>query len=367
MPIAILATGDELIHGDTLNTNSYYIAQALSSEGMSLGLQLTCSDKESEIVQGLRFLAEKHQIIILTGGLGPTSDDLTRFALAQFTGDTLVQHEEALAHVTNRLKATTLNAGNLQQCLFPQKAKILPNPHGTAVGCSYYWKNLLLILLPGPPRECIPMFNHSVLPLLQSTEHSHKQILKWRIFGLAESEIAQRLEEALESLPCSTGYRMDTPYVEFKVRCSPELISPIKKIIDPILAPHIISPVNQKASDSLRNLILSIEEPITIHDKVTGGVLETLLITPQTYPLIHFQAQEKTQLHFSLQGLVEYWTGQEPNKQPTQLSIEYRNLEHKGKETHLIPYRSALVVHYAAEWLCFRLFHLINQLHQRIT
>ena len=105
MTIAFLATGDELIHGDTLNTNAHAMAHTLSSEGLQLGVQLTCSDNEAEIVRCLKFLADKHDIIIVIGGLGPTTDDLTRFALAQFTGDVLVQHQEALTHIQNRLSA----------------------------------------------------------------------------------------------------------------------------------------------------------------------------------------------------------------------------------------------------------------------
>lgn len=113
----------------------------------------------------------------------------------------------------------------MQQCLFPANARLFPNPYGTAMGCSYSWKGKVFILLPGPPRECLPMFNQDVLPLLlQTSRHSNKQILRWRVFGLAESEIAQILEEALEGLDCQTGYRLETPYLEFKVRCKRELI-----------------------------------------------------------------------------------------------------------------------------------------------
>ncbi len=365
MTIAILATGDEIVHGDTLNTNSHEIAHALSSEGLSLGFQLSCSDKEKDIIACLHFLAEKHNIIILIGGLGPTTDDLTRFALAQFTGATLVQHSDALIHIQNRLQTAKviINEGNLQQCLFPEQATLLPNPNGTAMGCYYHWNDKTFVLLPGPPRECLPMFNNFVLPLLQKTQHSNKQILKWRIFGVAESEIGQTLEDALANLDCQTGYRLDTPYIEFKVRCTSDLVEEARTIVDPILAPHIIATTDKKASDKLRDLVLNFNDPINIIDEATGGLLQFLLTRPEVHHLLNFHSTDKATLSFHLSGLEEYWS-QQPAKGQTQLIIHYSNHSQQGRETHLIPYRSPSVLFHAAEWLSFRLFHLINQLHQ---
>lgn len=363
MTIGILATGDEIVHGDTLNTNTHAIAHILSSEGIPLGFQVSCSDKDADIIDSLQFLADKHDVIIVIGGLGPTTDDLTRFALGRFIGQTLVQHQEALTHIQKRLKnPNQINQGNLQQCLFPEDALLLPNPQGTAMGCYYQWQNKTFILLPGPPRECLPMFNQHVIPLLQQSQRSNKCILKWRIFGLAESDIAHTLEDALSQFRCNTGYRLDVPYIEFKVRCTPDLVEEIKNVINPILAPHIIASPEKKASDNLRELILKNQEPLTIIDCVTGGVLETLLNKPGLHHLIHFHNQEQTRLSFNLQGLEEYWSEQEPGGN-TAVTIHYSNHNQEGGETHTLPYRSPLVIYHATEWLCFRLFHLINQLH----
>lgn len=365
MTIAIVATGDELIHGDTLNTNAHEISKTLSSEGLPLGLQLTCSDKENDIISGLEFLSKQHDIIILIGGLGPTTDDLTRFALAAFTQEPLVQHSEALEHIKSRLQAAhlNLNEGNLQQCLFPAEAILLPNPNGTAVGCFYSRNNKIFILLPGPPKECLPMFHHHALPLLQKTQHSSKEILKWRLFGLAESEIAQTLEEALADLDCHTGYRLEIPYIEFKVRCKSNLVSTIKERIDPILKPHTISTTDKKASEQLLDLIIAKNEPITIIDEATGGLLQVLLTKPSSHHLINWNTLNPSGLNFHLTGLNNYWE-QLSSDGTTQLIVQYSNQKQEGRETHSIPYRTANVVFHAAEWLSFRLIQLINQLHQ---
>lgn len=368
MTLAILATGDEIVHGDTLNTNGHYIAHALSSEGLSLGFQLSCSDKEADIINCLHFLTQHHDIIIIIGGLGPTTDDLTRFALAKFTDSTLVPIDEALEHITRRLKQAklTINQGNLQQCLFPKEVNLFPNPNGSAMGCCYSWKDKTFILLPGPPRECLPMFNEYVFPLLEKTRHSQKQLIKWRIFGLAEGEIAHKLEDALHDVDCQTGYRWESPYIEFKVRCYQEQVAQVKNIIDPIIAPHIISPINQKASDVLREHILKLNNSLTLIDEATGGLLQTLLSTPALHHLLNFNDLKKKALYFHITGLEDYWQ-QKTSTGTTQLTIQYSNHNQQGKETHTIPYRSPAVLEYAAEWLSFRLFHLIDQLHQGIT
>ena len=364
MTIALLATGDELIHGDTLNTNGHAIAKTLSSEGIPLGFHLACSDKEADIAECLQFLVTQHDIIILIGGLGPTTDDLTRFALARFTKAPLVQHAAALAHIKQLLQKSkvTLNPGNLQQCLFPKDAILLPNDFGSAMGCIYHWKDKTFILLPGPPRECLPMFDNHALPLLQKAARSNKQILKWRIFGLAESEIAHTLEAALANIDCQTGYRLDTPYIEFKVRCTPDRIDAVKAIIDPILKPHCIATPLKKASEALRDLLLERNQPISIIDEVTGGLLQTLLAKPGLQHLVYFHNLNHTKLNFYLSGLDEYWS-QQPADGISHVAIQYSNQNQEGGEKHEIPYRNAMVVHYAAEWLSFRLFHLINQLH----
>ncbi|WED43455.1 competence/damage-inducible protein A [Legionella cardiaca] len=366
MTIALLATGDEIIHGDTLNTNSHYLAHALSSEGLPLGLQMASSDKENEIHDCFEFLAKNHDVIISIGGLGPTSDDRTRFALQRFLKTQLIEFPEAIQHIQNRLQlySKELNTGNRQQALFPSGATILPNPNGTAMGCSYQWQSKLFILLPGPPRECLPMFNDYVLPLLQQRQHSDKSIFKWRLFGVAESIIAEELDKALADLDCQTGYRLETPYVEFKVRCKENIASQIKQRVDTVVAPYLIATTEQKASERLHDRILQLKKPISIIDNVTGGLLQTLIQQPDNYHLLQFNnCNDDAILRFHLRGLKEYWN-QEQITGKTLVSIEYSNGHHQGTEKHEIAHRSALVIHFAAEWLSFRLFHLINQLHQ---
>ncbi|MCA0403758.1 MAG: competence/damage-inducible protein A [Proteobacteria bacterium] len=364
MSIAFLATGDEIIHGDTLNTNSHNLAKILSSEGIPLGLHLTTSDKEKEILSALDYLNETHNILIIIGGLGPTSDDRTRFALATFLGEPLVEFSDAIAHIQQRIKGTdlVLSQGNKQQALFPQKTMLLANPNGTAMGGYLETENKVFILLPGPPRECLPMFNDYVLPLLQKQEHSQKEIIKWRVFGVAEAEIAEKLEKVLVNSNCKIGYRLETPYVECKISCKKDEIAKIKELVQPVLEPYIISSVDKKASDLFYEKILSLEQPIHIWDEVTGGLLQNSLQKPESYAHLKFYPDKQSNIAFHIQGLEEYWASK-GSKGSSELCIQYQINGHQGEERHQIPYRSPLVVFYAVEFLSFRLLKLINQFH----
>lgn len=366
MTIALLATGDEIIIGDTLNTNSQQLAHALNAEGLTVGLHMTCGDDEKQLYTSIQFLAERQDIIIMTGGLGPTSDDKTRYALASVMGIALTAFPAAIAHIQQRLRhsAVAMSPGNQQQALFPPNATLLPNPNGTAMGCYCSWKNKLFIMLPGPPRECLPMFNHYVLPILQKGQRNDGiQLLKWRVFGVAEGQIAQQMDEALAHIDCETGYRLETPYVECKVRCSTHLVDKVKAIIEPLLSPHIIASPDKKASEMLAELIAEKQIKVSIQDNVTGGLLQCLIQEPTNYQLLKFSNPQVHGIHFELDGLKEYWTS-DTGANTTSLRVKYQYNNNSGEESHELPFRSALVVHIAAEWLSFRLFHLINQLHQ---
>lgn len=364
MTIAILATGDEIIQGDILNTNTYHIAQSLHSDNLPVGLQLACSDSQSEIQQCLKFLETNHEVIITVGGLGPTSDDRTRFALANHLNSPLIENLEALQHIKTRLGLNHLhlNAGNAQQALFPVGATLLPNIHGTAMGCYVLSNDKHFIMLPGPPKECLPMLKNYVLPILDKYVNNARPIFKWRLFGVAESQIAEELDESLRGFDCETGYRWETPYVEFKVRCESHLLESIKQKIDPIIQPLIITTPDKKASECLLEKINAMKEPISIVDEVTGGVLQTLIFHPSNFNHLYFSDNKNATFRFRLKGLEEYWN-QEKTTKRSRLSIEYSHGKEIHKECSEIAYRSAYAIYYAAEWLSFRIFHLLNQLH----
>lgn len=360
MPIAILATGNEITAGDTLNTNAYQIAKTLSSEGLEVGLHLSCCDDEEIILQSLYFLAQTHHTLLVIGGLGPTSDDKTRFALGRFLQQPLKVNSIALQHIESYLQRT-LNPeeNNHQQTLFPTDATILPNPNGTAVGCYCISTNRLIALLPGPPRECLPMFHHHLLPVLQKDKLSTHQLLNWYLFGVAESEIAQRLDGLLSTIDCETGYRLDMPYLEFKVRCKDEQVENVLEIINPVVEPYIICPPGKKASQQLTELIMAHNLQIAFHDEITGGLLQTVLQQPSTHSLISFYPNTTSQFKVTLLGLDDYWQQKNRGK-PINFTIKIESNGREIEETHTLIYRTLSVVYAAMELTCHRLFYLLG-------
>ena len=130
MTIALLATGNEIVEGDILNTNCQELAHSLHSEGLAPSMHMACSDSEEDILDCLQFLAARPDVMIITGGLGPTSDDRTRFALSRFLGLPLLVFSSALEHLQKILRhsALAMTSSNKQQALFPKSAILLPNP-----------------------------------------------------------------------------------------------------------------------------------------------------------------------------------------------------------------------------------------------
>jgi nicotinamide-nucleotide amidase len=244
MSIALLATGDELTHGDVPNTTGPCMAEALSVAGFSMGMHVMCGDKQRELVEAISFLAGSHDVLIITGGLGPTSDDRTRFALSEYLDEPLVTHQEAWSHIKHRLAEHHLcmDEGNqAPQALFPEQASLFPNPNGTALGCAYKQGARLFMLLPGPPHECMPMFQTYAMPYLKKAYRtSEKVCLKWQLVGVPEGQTAEMLDEALKDMACQTGYRVNKPYLEFKVRCTAAWVARVRAVIDPLVEQNMV-------------------------------------------------------------------------------------------------------------------------------
>lgn len=192
--VALVATGDELIHGVHTDTNSGAIARRLLDLGFEPRRFVVLGDDEDGLVHELLELARAHVAIVLTGGLGPTLDDVTRHACARAAGVDLVRDE----HVLQELKTLFESRGrpfaqsNERQALFPRGAEVLPNPFGTAAGFCVGVAGTPVFALPGPPREMTPMLESEVLPRLarSSGARAVHERRTFYLFGLSESMFA---------------------------------------------------------------------------------------------------------------------------------------------------------------------------------
>ncbi len=228
LKVALLATGDELTYGDIVNTNSQQIAKLLTEQNIPVGLHIISSDDKLDIKNTILFLLKSHTSIIITGGLGPTSDDRTRFALSIAIKKSLVFDNNSWQHIVARIQTRypgrALPESNRQQAWFPKGAIIFNNPHGTANGCGLKLKNKWIFMLPGPPHECLTMLQTYVLPqLIQADYPQEIYRKKWMLMNVSEGQIAEELDRLVAQHGVLTGYRIAKPYLEFKIQCQNKL------------------------------------------------------------------------------------------------------------------------------------------------
>ena len=203
----IISIGDEILIGQIVNTNSVFIAKELNKIGIEVGQITAISDNSKKIINSLNLAKERADIVIITGGLGPTKDDLTKHTLCKYFNDVLIENKDVLDHIEEiflKYVSTPINEKNRAQALLPSKAKIFKNNYGTACGMCFKKENVYFISLPGVPFEMKEIFEIEILPFLKS-EFSrqiivHKTILT---YGLGEGAIAERIESWENSLPKS--------------------------------------------------------------------------------------------------------------------------------------------------------------------
>lgn len=357
--VALLSTGDEIINGDILNTNSQEIALQLFNHGIRLGNHMVARDNIRDIEEAMHFLLNHHQALIITGGLGPTSDDLTRYALANVSKRELVHDETTWNNIVQRLKSIGYDTppdSNKQQALFPAGATIISNPNGTASGCMLQNDDKWIFMLPGPPMECLPMFESKVLSTLVQNHFQHIQFhRKWLLFGVSEGEIAEKLDALVRPYNVTTGYRIWYPYIEFKIYSSHEKdFKALEPNIEEAIAKYIIEDGRYSASERLKQLIPDLPFKLSIDDKATGGQLETVLLTPKTYKNLLFSQIPET-CHVQINGLNEFWND-EPSK-TTHLEIIIQDKHYKRE----IPLRGLRVKQYAVELICRKIYQWLTQ------
>ena len=205
MKAEIISVGTELLLGTTINTDAAAVALLLSEYGINVYWQTVVGDNPGRVVEAVQRAKGRADIIITTGGLGPTCDDLTKNALAEAFGLELELNkgeEEWLRNLWRERRYTSLDLtpNNLQQVMLPAGSTPLRNDWGTAPGCTFKAGGVLVIMLPGPPRECGPMLEHRVRPILAALSDGVIASHTIHFFGIGESEMEYRLRDYMNSL-----------------------------------------------------------------------------------------------------------------------------------------------------------------------
>ncbi len=283
--IAVLTVGTELLNGEVADTNTRDIALALGRQGLSLGESMTVPDVEGEIAEALSALARRRGTVIVSGGLGPTVDDLTARGAARAFGRRLVLQEQALDQVRDFFRRTgrTMHGANEKQALLPQKALILPNPLGSAPGFRLREGECDLFFLPGVPAEMAAMLEASVLPVLQERGGrepvTRQRVLK--LFGLAEARADELLR--LTSLPAGVApaFTLDYPLVVAKLVTSEAdgeaLLDRAELAARRALGDAVVALGDQTLPGNAARLLAASGLTLALAESCTGGLISKLL------------------------------------------------------------------------------------------
>jgi len=263
--IATLSIGDELIYGEVVDTNAARIAERLYGVGLTVQRHLTVGDGEPDIMDALEFLVEKSEAVIVTGGLGPTIDDITARAAAKATGRRLVLDDEALAHVRGVCEKLggNLHPLNEKQALMPTKSTLIPNPVGTACGFHLIHQGRYLFFLPGVPGEMVRMLGDTVIPFLLE-RCRHRKVVRTRVlkvFGPSEAEVDFLLKElAAVHVGITVAFNVIFPEIHVKLRAEGEGEGLVVDLLERAMA---------EAREKLKGVIFA-EDAATMDSVVAG-------------------------------------------------------------------------------------------------
>ncbi|MFE8102796.1 nicotinamide mononucleotide deamidase-related protein YfaY [Brenneria goodwinii] len=219
--VEMLCTGDEVLHGQIIDTNAAWLADYLFHQGLPMASRMTVGDDLDALVSALNQRSQIADILIVNGGLGPTSDDLSSLAAATAAGEALVEHAEWIERMEAFFaeRGRVMSPNNRKQALLPASAEVIDNPVGTACGFALQLNKCLLFFTPGVPSEFKIMVDQQIMPRLRDrfTIAEPPLCLRLTTFGRSESDLASRLDGVALPPGVVLGYRSSVPVIELKL------------------------------------------------------------------------------------------------------------------------------------------------------
>ena len=285
MKIEIITIGNELTSGEVVDTNAAYLAEALSEVGLEVIFVTTTGDDPWHIEDALLRSQERADAVIVSGGLGPTKDDITASSAAKALGLPLVLHKEVVESLRKRFaeRGMEMPVSNEKQALFPKQAEIIPNPLGTACGFVLRRIGKLFIFLPGVPRELKYLTKENVVPLLQK-ERKEKIVVRsstLKVFGYTESAIADLLKDINpQNFSAVLAYfpRFPENHVKITVKGNmpaevEENLEKLSQIIGEKLAGRVIATNEETLEEIVGRLLQSNQATLAVAESCTGGLV----------------------------------------------------------------------------------------------
>ena len=278
----ILTIGTEILLGDLLDTNAAWISGRLAALGVSIYRHTTVGDNKKRITAALKEAASRADLVITTGGLGPTSDDLTNACLGEAAGREMVEYPEARRHVDEMFKrfGRTPTQSNYKQALFPEGSGLIPNPAGTAMGAMLELDGALVATFPGVPGEMKGMFEETLEPLIK--ERSEGSILSRTLWftGIGESALAEKVQDLLDASDPTVAPLAGQGKVRLRITTraatteeAEEKIAPVADEILSRLGDYYFGEDDETLESAIGKLLTGRGETLALAESCTGGLL----------------------------------------------------------------------------------------------
>ncbi len=271
-----------MLLGDLVDTNTAWISQRLAGLGVGIYRHTTVGDNSERIVAALREAASKSDLVVTTGGLGPTSDDLTNACLSTLTGRKMVEYPEARKHVDQMFTkfGRKPTANNYKQALFPEETRLIPNPVGTAMGALVEWKGTLLATLPGVPSEMKSMFEATLEPLIRARSEGSIVSRTLHFAGIGESALAEKVQEFLDATDPTVAPLAGQGRVRLRITTraatekeAQEKITPVEKEVIARLGDYYFGKDDETLESAVGRLLVERGATLALAESCTGGLL----------------------------------------------------------------------------------------------
>jgi len=275
--VEILSVGTELLLGNIANTDAQMLSQDLSALGLNVYYHTVVGDNPGRVKEAVNLAKQRADIIITTGGLGPTCDDLTKNMLAEAFGKTLYFDENSAQRIRSHFTRTghPMTENNLQQAMLPEGCTVFDNDWGTAPGCAFEAEGCHIVMLPGPPSECRPMFQHRAVPYLEQLSEGIIASHTLKLFGIGESNMEAQLRDKMNEMENPTL----APYAkegECELRCTAKART--EEEAQALLAP-VVEEMKQRFGNKVYGVdVSSLEEAVLSllkEQKLTLGAAES--------------------------------------------------------------------------------------------
>lgn len=288
MKAEIITVGTEILLGDILNTNCRYLSRELAAMGIEMYYQITVGDNKERLLKTLKESLNRSDIVICTGGLGPTEDDITKEVCAKYFGYELELHKPSLDAMIERFKHMNRvpTKNNEKQAYFPKEAYILKNDNGTAPGCIMEKEGKMIVVLPGPPREMESMFENYVKPYLSKLTDDVIESEVLRIIGVGESKVENDIIDIIDSQTNPTiatyakGYEC-TLRITAKAKSveeAKELIKPMSDEMKRRFGQSLYATGETSIEEVVSKMLVENNLKIAVAESCTGGMVSASLI-----------------------------------------------------------------------------------------